>query len=86
MIIWGKFRGKKNAKKGIVDTCFTFVAVIGGKLFINTPKNHNHVNKCERDILFGIITVVTNFSGGDTIFYNGVRIYNLVQRDHVLKH
>ena len=34
----------------------------------------------------GVIVILgTNVSGWDTVFYDGVRIYNLVLRDHFLK-
>ena len=33
-----------------------------------------------------IITMVTNISGGDTVFYYGIIITDLVKISHVLKH
>ena len=33
-----------------------------------------------------IITLVKNISGGDTVFYDGVKISDLGSRAHILKH
>ena len=32
------------------------------------------------------MTLGTNVSGGDTVFYDGIRAYNLGQQAHVFKH
>ena len=39
-----------------------------------------------KDLVSVIKTLVTNISGGDTVFYDRVKITDLVNRDHVLKH
>ena len=70
----------------IVNTCFIFVAVIGGRLFRNSPKNHKYVHKGKKDLLSVIITLGTNVSGRDKVFIDGVIMYNLVLRVHILKH
>ena len=38
------------------ETIFTSMAVIGDKLYINHPKNLNHVHKDNKDIVYVIIT------------------------------
>ena len=59
---------------------------MGGELFSSYPKNKNHVHKDQNYLLYAIITMVTNVSGGDTLFYDGIHVYDLGQRSHVLKH
>ena len=80
---WNK---KIPSKCRIRETCFTSIAVIGGKLFSNKPKNMNSVHKDTKDLLYVMITLVTNISVGDTVIYDGVIISDLVNRAHVLKH
>ena len=58
----------------IGGTVFTHKAVIGGKLYSNKPKNINHVHKDSKDMVSVIITVGKNIIGGDTVFYDGVKI------------
>ena len=41
-------------------------------LFSNHPKNMDHVYKYIKDVVAVIITMVTNISRGDTMFYDGV--------------
>ena len=53
-------------------TIFTSMAVIGGKIYSNHPKNMNHVHKDNKDMISVIITVGKYISGGDTVFYDGV--------------
>ena len=65
---------------------FTSMAVIGGKLYSNQPKNLNHVHKDSKDMVFVIITVGKYISGGDTVFYDGVKTSDLGSRSHILKH
>ena len=43
----------------IGETCFTSIAVIGEKLYINHPKNINHVLEYSKDLMSVIITIVT---------------------------
>ena len=64
----------------------TSIAVIGGKLFSNHLKNMNHSHKDTKDLVSVIINLGTNISGGDTVFYNGVKTSDLGNRTHVLKH
>ena len=59
------------------------LAIIGGKLFSNSPNNNNHVYKDENDFLLVVITLGTNVSGGDTFFYDRFRIYTLGIRARV---
>ena len=58
----------------------------GGKLYRNHPKNLNHVHKDARDLVSVIITVGKYISGGDTVFYDGVKTSDLGSRAHILKH
>ena len=62
------------------------MAVIGGKLYSNHPKNLNRVHKDTKDMVSVIITVGKNISGGDTVFYFGVKTSDLGSRAHMLKH
>ena len=48
------------------------MAIIGGKLYSNHPKNQNHVHKDSNDIVSVIMTVGKNIIGGDNVFYDGV--------------
>ena len=54
----------------ICNTCFTYVAFVGGKFYSSHPKNRNHFNKDQNDLLYGIIVFGTNVSDSDTIFYD----------------
>ena len=60
--------------------------VIGGKIFSNHPKYLNHVIKDSNNLLSVIITLGENIRGGYTVFYDGVKTYDLGSRAHVLKH
>ena len=62
------------------------MAVIHGKLFSNHPKNLSHVNKDSKYLVSVIITVGGNMRGGETMFYDGVKISDLGSRAHVFKH
>ena len=62
------------------------MAVIGGILFSNHHKILNHVNKDSKDLVYVIITLGGKKSGGDTVFYDGVKTSDLGSRAHVLKH
>ena len=57
----------------IGETIFTYMAFIGGKLYSNHPKNMNHVHKDTKDLISVIIKVGKDISGGDTVFYYGVK-------------
>ena len=46
----------------------------------------NHVHKDAKDLVSIIITVGKYISGGDTVFYDGVKTSDLGSRDHILKH
>ena len=70
----------------IGETIFTSMAVIGGILFINHHKNLNHVHKDSKYFVSVIITLGVNISVGDTLFYDGVKTYDLGNRAHVLIH
>ena len=65
---------------------FTSMTVVGGKLFSNHPKNMNYVYKDSKDLVSVIINLGGNISGGDTLFYDGVKTSHLGSRAHVLKH
>ena len=62
------------------------MAVIGGKLYSNRPKNLNRVHKDAKDLVSVIITVGKYKSGGGTVFYDGVKTSDLGIRAHILKH
>ena len=55
-------------------------------MYIYHPKKSNHVHKYQNGLLYDIITLGTNVSGDNTVFNNGIRVYNLGQRAHALKH
>ena len=82
----------EKAKEILPSTCrvggkfSTSMAVIDVKLFSNHPKNLNYVYKDSKDLVYVIITAVKNIRGGDTVFYDGVKTYELESRAHVFKH
>ena len=45
----------------------------------------NHVHRNNKYLVSAIITPVKNISGGDTLFYDGVKTSELGNRYHVLK-
>ena len=53
------------------------MSVIGGKLFNNYPKNLKNVHKDSKDLVSDIITPSKKIMGGDTVFYDGVKISDL---------
>ena len=58
---WKKLKTAKEIilkKYRIEEICFTSMAIIGGKLFSNNPKNMNHVDKYTDYLLYVIITLV----------------------------
>ena len=62
------------------------MAVIGGKLYSNHPKNLNHVHKDAKDLVSSIIIVGKDISGGDTVFYDELKTSDLGSRAHILKY
>ena len=49
----------------IGKTIFTFMSVIGGRLFSNHHKNMNHVHKDGNDFVSVVLALGGNISGGD---------------------
>ena len=49
------------------------MAVIGGRFFSNHSINLNHLHKDIKYLVSVIITLGVNISGGDTVFYDGVK-------------
>ena len=70
----------------IREICLTPMRVIGGKCYSNNPKNMNNINKEINDLVSVIITMVTNISGGNTVFYEGVKNTDITKISHVLNH
>ena len=62
------------------------MAVIGGKLYRNHPKNLNHMHRDIKYLVSVIITLGKDISGGDTVFYYGVKSSDFGSRSHILKH
>ena len=54
-------------------------------MFTNQHKNLNHVHKDSKDLVSVIITLGGNISGGETLFYDGVKTSDLGSRSQVLK-
>ena len=67
-----KAEEKIPSKCRIWEKCGTSIAAIGGKFSSNNPKNMSHVHKDTNDLVSVIMTLGTNISGGDTVFYDGV--------------
>ena len=61
------------------------MAVIGGKLYRNHPENWNHMHKDVKYLVSFIIAVGKYISGGDTVFYDGVKYCDFGSRAHILK-
>ena len=82
----------ENAKEILPSTCrigetiSTSMAVIGGKLFRNHPKNLNHVYKDIKDLVPIIITLGKDIGGGYTVFNEGVISSHFGSIYHILKH
>ena len=53
---------KIPSKCRIGEACFTYIAIIGGKLFITYPKNMNHVHKYTKYLFSVTISMGTNMS------------------------
>ena len=70
----------------IGETIFTSMAVIGGKLYHNHPKNLNNVHKDKKYLVSVITTMGKNISVEDTVFYDVVKTSHLGSRAHILKH
>ena len=62
------------------------MAVIGGKLYSNHPKNLNHVHKDTKYLVSVIIKIWKVIRGWDTVFYDGVKPSDFGSIDHILKH
>ena len=69
----------------IGETIFTSTSIIDGNLYSNHPKNLNHVHKDSEYLVSVIITLGEDISGGDTVFYYGVKTSDLRSRAQVLK-
>ena len=65
---------------------FASISAIGRKVYINHPKNMNCVHKDSKYLVSVIITMDIYISGGDIVFYDGLKKTDLVRRAHVLKH
>ena len=50
------------------DTCFMYVATIGGNFFIRNHTNKNNVNRYNKYLFSVIISLITNVSGVEIIF------------------
>ena len=70
----------------IRKTIFTYISIIRVKIYSNHPKNMNHVHKYTNDLVSVIITLGTNKSGLDNMFYEGVKMTDLVNIDIIPKH
>ena len=53
--------------------------------YSNHPKNLNHLYKDTKYMVSVIITLGKDISGGDTVFYYGVKKSDLGSRAHILK-
>ena len=62
------------------------MSVISGKLYINQPKNLNHVYNGSKDMVSVIIPLGKGIRGEYTVFYDGVKTSDLGSRAHILKH
>ena len=72
---WSTLKEKREMAKTILpstcrigETIFTSMAVIGGKLYRNQPKNLNHVHKDTKYLVSVIITLGKYIIGGDNVF------------------
>ena len=90
---WSHLKLKlEKAKEFLPSTCrigktiFTSMAVIGGRLYRNHPKNLNHMHKDVKDFVSVIITLGKYIIGGDAVFYDGVKSCDFGNRAHILKH
>ena len=59
------------------------IFVVEGKLYINHSKNMNHFHKDSKDLVSSIITLGTNKSVDNTVFYDGVKQIDLGEIYHV---
>ena len=62
------------------------MAVIRDTVISNNHNNLNRVHKDSNYLVSVIITPGKDISGGDTVFYFGVKTSDLDSRAHVLKH
>ena len=87
--LWKKLEKAKEVLPStcrIGETIFTSMAFISGRIYSNHHKNLNHVHKDSKGLVSVIITLGGNISGGDTVFYDGVKTSDFGSRAHVLKH
>ena len=70
----------------IGKTIFSFLAVIGGKLYSNHPKKTNNVHKDAKYLVSVIITLVTNIIERYTMFHDVEKMKDLGNKSYVLKH
>ena len=76
-------RGKILKKSHLGETCFTSIAIIGGKIYSNYTKHIKHANKYGKELFSGIVTLGSYVSGKDTVFYYGV-IYSDLDKNIML--
>ena len=55
-------------------------------MYRNHPKNRNHTHKDVKYLVSVIIILGKDISGGDTVFYDGVKSCDFGSRAHILKH
>ena len=89
---WSTLKEKLDMAKTILpstyrigENSFTSMAIIGGKLYRNHPKNMNHVHKDTKDLVSVIITLGEYISREYTVFYYGVKPSDFGSRAHILK-
>ena len=81
-----KSQRKITSKCRIGETYFTSISFIEGKLSSNHPKNMNFVQKDTKELVYVLITVGTIISGGEAVFFDRVKTYDLGNITHSLKH
>ena len=60
------------------------MAVIGGQMYQNHARNLNHIHKDTKYLVSVIITLGKNITGGDTVFYDGMKPCDVGNRSHIL--
>ena len=77
---WATLKEKLDMAKTILpstcrigETIFTSMYLICGKLYRNHPENINHIHKDTKELVSVIITLGKYISGGDTVFYDGLK-------------
>ena len=76
---------KKTSKRS-GKSSFTSVVIIVGWLFNRHTIIISSSDKESKDMLLEITRLRINVSGGDNNFYNGIKIHDLGERNHVLNH